>query len=196
MAAVAVAVAVAGIFNLHPPPRYRFTISASMNQSNKTLSEIQNSGIIACLRAPSAELALGAAHAALDNGISVLEVVVSSPGVFEIGTILNVEDAKRAIQSGVKFLMSPAMVQGVFENILGAEVLYIPGVMTPTEILHAYNVGAKIVKVYPVSAIGGIHYIRAIRKPFAHIPIIASQGITISKHLYLFIHYIITKTLL
>ncbi|KAJ0808901.1 putative KDPG/KHG aldolase, aldolase-type TIM barrel [Helianthus annuus] len=50
--------------------------------------------------------------------------------------------------------------------------------MTPTEILSSYNAGAKIVKVYPVSAIGGVQYIATLKKPFPHIPMVASQGIT------------------
>ncbi|XP_021752561.1 uncharacterized protein LOC110718054 isoform X2 [Chenopodium quinoa] len=158
----------------------------------KTISDIHSSGIIACLRAPSAELALGAARAALRGGIQVLEVVMSTPGVFEVlqqlvleyptmtlgvGTVLNVEDAKVAKKVGAKFLMSPAMIKDILAEIQDHEVLYIPGVMTPTEILSAYNAGARIVKVYPVSALGGVEYISAVKKPFHHIPMVASQGI-------------------
>ncbi|KAG7945949.1 hypothetical protein I3843_14G013300 [Carya illinoinensis] len=129
---------------------------------DKTLTQIQNSGVIACLRANSAEQALKAARAALSGGISVLEIVMSTPGVFEVlqqlvqenpnpalgvGTVLNVEDAKNAINSGAKFLMSPATVKDIMVDVKCAEVLYIPGVMTPTEILSAYDTGAKIVKI-------------------------------------------------
>ncbi|KAG6677195.1 hypothetical protein I3842_14G013400 [Carya illinoinensis] len=156
---------------------------------DKTLTQIQNSGVIACLRANSAEQALKAARAALSGGISVLEIVMSTPGVFEVvlelyifnfsnwlrqsvyvllfsfaqvlqqlvqenpnpalgvGTVLNVEDAKNATNSGAKFLMSPATVKDIMVDVKCAEVLYIPGVMTPTEILSAYDTGAKIVKI-------------------------------------------------
>ncbi|KAL9239900.1 hypothetical protein vseg_014176 [Gypsophila vaccaria] len=162
----------------------------------KTLSHIQSSAVIACLRAPCAELALGAARAALLSGIEVLEVVVSTPGVFEVlhqlveeyptktlgvGTILKSEDAKEAIKAGAKFLMSPVLIMDVLSDVKDSEVLYIPGVMTPTEILNAYNAGARIVKIYPVSALGGVEYISAIKKPFRHIPIVASQGIKIGQ---------------
>ncbi|KAL2898024.1 2-dehydro-3-deoxy-phosphogluconate aldolase, partial [Bienertia sinuspersici] len=158
----------------------------------KTLSDIHTSGIIACLRAPSAEIALGAARAALRGGIKVLEVVMSTPGVFEVlhqllleyptttlgvGTVLDVEDAKAAVKVGAKFLMSPAMIKEILSDIQDPEVLYIPGVMTPTEILSAYNAGARIVKIYPVSVLGGIDYISTLKKPFHHIPMVASQGI-------------------
>lgn len=70
------------------------------------------------------------------------------------------------------------MVKDIIDDVQ-CGVLYIPGVMTPTEILSAYAAGAKIVKVYPVSALGGAQYISAVKKPFRHISMVASQGITI-----------------
>ncbi|XP_024928005.2 uncharacterized protein LOC107412837 isoform X5 [Ziziphus jujuba] len=139
-------------------------------------------------------MAMEAARAAVSAGISVLEIVVSTPGVFEViqqlvddhpatvfgaGTVLNVEDAKKATNAGAKFIMSPAMVKDIMDDYQTGEVLYMPGVMTPTEILCAHDAGAKIVKVYPVSALGGIKYISALKKPFSHISMVASQGITI-----------------
>ncbi|KAL0007297.1 hypothetical protein SO802_008799 [Lithocarpus litseifolius] len=157
------------------PPLRVCCYSSTQLSVHKTLTHIHSSGVIASLRANSAELALKAARDALSGGISVLEIVMSTPGVFEVvlqqlvqehpattlgvGTVLNVEDAKNAINAGAKFLMSPAMVKDIMVDAQCGEVLYIPGVMTPTEILSAYDSGAKIVKVYPVSALGGIRYI-------------------------------------
>ncbi|XP_028089620.1 uncharacterized protein LOC114289976 isoform X3 [Camellia sinensis] len=165
----------------------RSSPSHSLSPVNTTLSHIKNTGVIACLRAQSAELAMEAACAALNGGISVLEIVMSTPGVFEVlqqlvqdyptttlgllsilqvGTVLNSKDAKNAINAGAKFLMSPAMVKDIMDDAQGSEALYIPGVMTPTE-------------VYPVSVLGGIPYISTLNRPFSHISMIASQGITI-----------------
>ncbi|KAK7295336.1 hypothetical protein RJT34_18243 [Clitoria ternatea] len=167
----------------------------SASPVDKTLCQIKNSGVIACLRANSAEVALEAANAAIAGGISVLEIVMSTPGVFEVlqqlvkehpttalgvGTILRIEDAKTAINSGAKFLMSPAIVKDIMDYYIHSEeILYIPGTMTPTEILSASDAGARMVKVYPVSALGGFQYISAIKKPFPHVSMVASQGITI-----------------
>ncbi|XP_020554795.1 uncharacterized protein LOC105155757 isoform X3 [Sesamum indicum] len=162
--------------------------------ADRVLMDIQNSGIIACLRAQSAEMAIEAAQAALSGGISVLEITMSTPGVFEalqflvheypsaslgVGTVLDREDAKDALKCGAKFLMSPAMVKEILDDVAEGQALYIPGAMTPTEILLASTAGAKIVKVYPVSALGGVQYIAAVKKPFPNIKMIASQGITI-----------------
>ncbi|THG04892.1 hypothetical protein TEA_010133 [Camellia sinensis var. sinensis] len=132
----------------------RSSPSHSLSPVNTTLSHIKNTGVIACLRAQSAELAMEAACAALNGGISV------------VGTVLNSKDAKNAINAGAKFLMSPAMVKDIMDDAQGSEALYIPGVMTPTE-------------VYPVSVLGGIPYISTLNRPFSHISMIASQGITI-----------------
>ncbi|KAK4592343.1 hypothetical protein RGQ29_016754 [Quercus rubra] len=150
-----------------PPPRLRICCYSSTQHSvHKTLTHIHSSGVIACLRANSAELALKAAHAALSGGISVLEIVMSTPGVFEV--------LQQLVQEHPTTTLGDIMVDAQC-----GEVLYIPGVMTPTEILSAYDSGAKIVKVYPVSALGGSQYISALKRPFHHISMVASQGITI-----------------
>ncbi|XP_043812115.1 uncharacterized protein LOC110613327 isoform X5 [Manihot esculenta] len=143
-----------------PPNLKRFRVSSSSSPlaftptRENTLSLIHNSGVIACLRANSAELAFEAASAALRGGISVLEIVMSTPGVFQVlqqlvqehptvalgvGTLLNVEDAIKAKRAGAKFLMSPAMVMGIVDVIQDGEILYIPGAMTPTECLPLFN---------------------------------------------------------
>ncbi|CAA0837370.1 Unknown protein [Striga hermonthica] len=162
--------------------------------ADRVLVDIKISGIIACLRAKSAEDAVEAARAALRGGISVLEITMSTPGVFEalqvlvreypsvsigVGTVLDRADAKNALKIGAKFLMSPAMVKGILDDVSEGQALYIPGATTPTEILYAFNDGAKIVKVYPVSALGGVDYVAALKKPFPHIPLVASQGISL-----------------
>ncbi|KAF4346462.1 hypothetical protein G4B88_019972 [Cannabis sativa] len=178
--------------NTAPPLRPRINFS-QLSHADHTLTRIQTSGIIACLRANTAELAMEAARAALSGGITVLEIVRSTPGVFEVlkqlvndypttvGTVLNIEDARKAVGAGAKFLMSPAIVKDVIDmdGFRNGEVLYIPGAMTPTEILSAHDSGAKIVKVYPVSVLGGVQYISALKKPFPDISMVASQGITI-----------------
>ncbi|KAH7678934.1 Aldolase protein [Dioscorea alata] len=125
----------------------------------RALLEIQRSRVIACLRASEGQLALEASRAALRGGVSV------------VGTVLDVVDARKAINVGAKFLMSPCTVM----------------------VLSAYKSGARIVKVYPVSILGGHKYISALKKPFPHIPMVASQGIAIATPL-VSIHPSIYKT--
>ncbi|XP_024974306.1 uncharacterized protein LOC112512529 isoform X2 [Cynara cardunculus var. scolymus] len=173
-----------------PPPRRLLTprllaircfhSRPSTSTSATTLSNIVNSGVIACLRAESADVAMEAARAAISGGISVVlhQLVQDFPATtLGVGTIMKTEDAENAKDAGAKFVMSPAIVEGILDQD-NDDFLYIPGVMTPSEILSSYNAGAKIVKVYPVSAVGGVGYIATLKKPFPHIPMVASQGIT------------------
>ncbi|XP_027187403.1 uncharacterized protein [Cicer arietinum] len=171
--------------SLHIPSRVTCRASESHPQQlsvDKTICQIKTSGVIACLRANSAEVALEAANVAIAGGISVVlqQLVKDHPRMaLGVGTVLRIEDAKTAINAGAKFLMSPANVKDIMDYVQGREVLYIPGAMTPTEILSAYDAGAKMVKIYPVSALGGFQYIEALKKPFPHVSMVASQGITI-----------------
>ncbi|KAL4293414.1 hypothetical protein AHAS_Ahas18G0125700 [Arachis hypogaea] len=70
-----------------------------------------------------------------------------APFKFLVGTVLKIEDAKAAINARAKFFMIPAIVKDVMYYIQNGEVLYIPGTMTPTEILSACEAGAKMVEV-------------------------------------------------
>nr|ABK21748.1 unknown [Picea sitchensis] len=131
-------------------------------QQTLTLEAIQKSGVIACLRAQSGELALETARKALDEGISVLEITMTTPKALEViaelvqgypsavigaGTVLTSEDAKNAELAGARFLMSPVTVKDILDSFKDGPILYIPGAMTPTEVLNAHAFGAKIVKI-------------------------------------------------
>ncbi|KAF9600042.1 hypothetical protein IFM89_002515 [Coptis chinensis] len=74
--------------------------------------------------------------------------------MLQFGTVLNDMDAKSAIKAGARFLMSHAMVKDILDDI--GEVLYIPGVMTPTKVLNAHNAGAQVVK-FLVFELFGLH---------------------------------------
>jgi 2-keto-3-deoxy-6-phosphogluconate aldolase len=105
-----------------------------------------------------------AACAAIGGGVSVLEIIVPTPGVFEVlqqlaqdfpfvtlgvGTVLNLKDAKNAINAGAKFLMSPITVKDIHDDVQGSKTLYIPGVMTPTEVsLYLFNLGIYILNYF------------------------------------------------
>lgn len=114
----------------------------------------------------------------------VLEVIEdlcrSYPSLtFGVGTVLNAADARKAICAGAQFLMSPGTVLDILHDLKESNVLYIPGVLTTTEVLSACSAGAKVVKVYPVSVMGGEMYMSALKKPFPLVPMVASQGIKI-----------------
>lgn len=168
------------------------TTTASASAQQSTLLRIQSRGLIACLRAPTSEVALHAARAALDGGISVLEVTMTTPGASEVitslvreypsatigaGTVLTLQDAEEAKQAGATFLASPVTNKEIVQAHRGTSTLFIPSVMTPSEILQARRWGASCVKLYPASLMGGVPYVRMLKQLFPNFPIVASNGI-------------------
>ncbi|CAM6028352.1 unnamed protein product [Sphagnum balticum] len=166
--------------------------SSSSLVMQETLERIRTAGIIACLRSESPEQAVDAGRAALDGGINVLEVTMTTPGASKVimklvheyssaligaGTVLTLEEAGIAKEAGARFLLSPVAIQETVTAHSNGHVLFIPGAMTPSEVLTAFNWGAAAVKIYPVSLLGGVQFVRALKKPFPHIPLIASSGI-------------------
>ncbi|XP_062190258.1 uncharacterized protein LOC133893285 [Phragmites australis] len=177
-----------------PRRRRRAPPPVAAPRHTEVLSAILRPRVIACLRAQDGETAMQAAHAAVRGGVTVLEIVMSTPRALEVvedlcrsypsltfgvGTVLNASDARKAIGAGAQFLMSPGTVMEIVHDLKESKVLYIPGVLTPTEVLSACSAGAKVVKVYPVSVMGGEMYMSALKKPFPLLPMIASQGIKI-----------------
>ncbi|MCL2206854.1 MAG: bifunctional 4-hydroxy-2-oxoglutarate aldolase/2-dehydro-3-deoxy-phosphogluconate aldolase [Fibromonadales bacterium] len=93
------------------------------------------------------------------------------------GTVLNVEDLDKALDNGARFILSPGTNPAVVDKCVAKGIPCIPGALTPTEIMHAYRLGATAVKVFPISAVGGATYIQELRGPFREIPLLACGGV-------------------
>ena len=76
------------------------------------------------------------------------------------------------------FLTGPALNVSVIEFAAERDVLGMPGVLTPTEVITAWQSGADLVKVLPCAQVGGHRYIQALTRPFPHVPLVAAGGIT------------------
>ena len=155
-------------------------------------ARIEEIGIIPAVRLYSAEDALFAAEAVCDGGIPIVEVTMTVPGALEVireltrhntgivvgaGTLFHVENARRCLDAGAVFLTSPGLDLEIVNFAIGKDVVVLPGALTPTEIVGAWKAGADFVKVFPCAANGGPNYIRALKAPFADIPLIASGGV-------------------
>ena len=155
---------------------------------------VEEVGLVPSIRTSSAQDARFAVEEVAHGGIPIIEVTMTVPGALEVireivktvpqvilgaGTVLDVPTARQCIAAGAQFISSPALdiptVRLVAEN---PEVLMIAGAMTPTEIMAAWKAGSDFVKVFPVSLVGGDNYIRALRRPFPNVPLIAGGGIT------------------
>jgi 2-dehydro-3-deoxyphosphogluconate aldolase/(4S)-4-hydroxy-2-oxoglutarate aldolase len=92
------------------------------------------------------------------------------------GTVLTVDEVHMAADAGARFIISPDTNTQVIEETKKLGLISIPGAMTPTEIVRAYDAGADFVKVFPASILG-VDYIKAVMGPLHHIPLIAVGGI-------------------
>ena len=160
------------------------------------LQQINKVGLVPVLRAPSADAAIAAAAAIEAGGVPVLEVTMTVPGAIEViaavvkssrgrvlvgaGTVLDAETARACILAGAQFIVSPALNVKTIELCQRYSVPIIPGALTPTEIVTAWEAGADVVKVFPCSAVGGAKYLSALRGPLPQIELIPTGGVSLS----------------
>ncbi|MDH5525033.1 MAG: bifunctional 4-hydroxy-2-oxoglutarate aldolase/2-dehydro-3-deoxy-phosphogluconate aldolase [Desulfobulbaceae bacterium] len=97
-----------------------------------------------------------------------------------MGTICNLTEAKRAVDAGAMFLVSPNLNLEVIEYAVRENIPIIAGALTPTEVYTAWSAGATMVKVFPCGAMGGAKYIRDLRGPFDRIRLAAVGGVTLN----------------
>jgi 2-dehydro-3-deoxyphosphogluconate aldolase / (4S)-4-hydroxy-2-oxoglutarate aldolase len=94
------------------------------------------------------------------------------------GTVLSIQDARKAIAAGAQFIVSPGFNLKVAEYCLDQGIPLAPGVSTPTEIEAALGIGLKILKFFPAEAFGGIRTLKAIAEPYRMVRFIPTGGIT------------------
>jgi 2-dehydro-3-deoxyphosphogluconate aldolase/(4S)-4-hydroxy-2-oxoglutarate aldolase len=155
-------------------------------------ARIEEIGIIPSVRLSSAEDAIFAAEAVYAGGIPIVEVTMTIPGALDVirelvksssnvivggGSIWDEEMASRCLQAGASFLTSTGFDRGVVEFALKSDVVVFPGVLTPTEVMAAWKAGVDFVKIFPSANMGGANYIKALRRPFPQISMIAGGGV-------------------
>ena len=155
-------------------------------------NRIEEIGIIPAVRVSMPEHATFAAEALHHANIPIAEITMTVPNAIGViarlardlpdmvvgaGTVLDAETASRCLVAGAKFLTSPGLVMEVLEFALKNDVVYFPGVLTPTEVIAAWKAGADFVKIFPCAQVGGPNYIRALKVPLPQIPLIASGGV-------------------
>ncbi|WP_246608747.1 bifunctional 4-hydroxy-2-oxoglutarate aldolase/2-dehydro-3-deoxy-phosphogluconate aldolase [Paenibacillus agaridevorans] len=162
---------------------------------NEMLEKLLEHKIVAILRGIEDDTADGAAEALIEGGIRLMEVTMNTAGATTIierwrtkygnaasigaGTVLDVDYAKRAIDAGAQFLISPNLDEEVIAYGQERGVAVWPGVMTPTEIVRALKAGAGAVKLFPMGTLG-IGYLKEIRGPLDTVPIMATGGVDLS----------------
>ncbi|MGC4376678.1 bifunctional 4-hydroxy-2-oxoglutarate aldolase/2-dehydro-3-deoxy-phosphogluconate aldolase [Fictibacillus sp. Mic-4] len=161
----------------------------------KALAHILEHKIIAIIRGANPEDVLAISRALKDGGVSILEITLNSPKALSTiekvadefgdevlvgaGTVLDAESARAALLSGAKFILSPTVNRQTIEMTKRYGAVSIPGALTPTEILTAYEHGADIIKVFPANAVG-VSYIKDIHGPLPHIPLMPTGGVDLT----------------
>ncbi|MHB1022893.1 MAG: bifunctional 4-hydroxy-2-oxoglutarate aldolase/2-dehydro-3-deoxy-phosphogluconate aldolase [Acidobacteriaceae bacterium] len=162
----------------------------------KVMQKLKEIGLVPVLRASSVQEALTIAHAIAEGGVPVLEVTMTVPGAIQVistlveqagdrlligaGTVLDPETARACILAGAQFVVSPALNVKTIEMCRRYSVPVIPGVLTPTEVVTAWQAGADVVKVFPCSAVGGAKYLKALKAPLPQVEMIPTGGVSLT----------------
>lgn len=152
-------------------------------------------GIVPVVRASSPSEACMATEALVAGGIPCVEITMTVPGATEVirdlanrmsddlligaGTVLDVNTAVRCVDAGAQFLVSPGFDGATVAWAVDHGVLMAAGALTPTEVITAWHAGSDFVKIFPCSAVGGAKYIKVLRGPLPHIPMIPTGGVNL-----------------
>jgi 2-dehydro-3-deoxyphosphogluconate aldolase/(4S)-4-hydroxy-2-oxoglutarate aldolase len=153
---------------------------------------IEETGVIAAVRERLKEDALFAAEVLTQSGIPVVEIAITMPHAVSViahlaktipgiivgaGSVTQPEAASQCLDAGAQFLTSDGFHPAVIEFGAKKNVVVIPGTLTPTEVIGAWETSADFVKIVPCAQIGGSAYIASLHAMFPDIPLIASGGV-------------------
>jgi 2-dehydro-3-deoxyphosphogluconate aldolase/(4S)-4-hydroxy-2-oxoglutarate aldolase len=157
------------------------------------IEAIKEHKLIAIIRGAATDDVVKIAGALYEGGIRMVEITFNSPGAMGslarlsaemkdrmyvgMGTVLDAATARQAIDTGAAFIISPIADNDTIQATKEKGAVSIPGAFTPTEIVTAYKYGADIIKVFPASA--GAGFIRDIRAPLPHIPLMPTGGVNL-----------------
>ncbi len=162
---------------------------------HSAIALIRDVGVIPIVRAPSAEDAFRAAEAIIAGSIGIAEITMTVPNAIHVmervvdrfgdkvllgaGTILDPESCRAALLAGAEFIVTPSLDVGVIEVARRYSKACIPGALTPTEVVAAWQAGADLVKIFPVGPVGGPAYIKALKGPLPQIELVPTGGINL-----------------
>jgi len=159
------------------------------------LATIRKLGLVPVLRARSVDEAILLAEAVAAGGVTALEVTMTVPGAIKVmerltqrrpdlllgaGTVLDPETARICMLAGAQFILSPSINLRTIEMCDRYSVAVLPGALTPTEIVTAWQAGADVVRVFPAFAVGGAQYLKALKGPLPQIEMIPTGGVTLA----------------
>lgn len=160
---------------------------------NENLNILSSTGIIPVIKINSPENAVGMAKALLEGGLPAAEVTFRTPAAAEsirriareapevfvcAGTILTADQARLAVESGARAVISPGTNDKVVAWCLEHGVPVYPGCATPTEVEHAMELGLETVKLFPAEVVGGVKMLKALAGPYGALKFMPTGGIS------------------
>ncbi len=158
-----------------------------------TLRRVREVGLLAVIRGPSPQLTIQMVDALVAGGVFGIEITYSTPNAAEVvksldekfgdkillgmGTLTETRQVAEAVQAGARFLVSPHLDETLAQAMTSAGLLTMIGALTPTEVVRAHQLGSDVVKLFPGS-LGGPAYMKALRGPFPHIPMMPTGGVS------------------
>jgi len=159
------------------------------------INQIETLGLVPVVRASSPDEAKQAIDAIKAGGVNVLEITMTVPGAVKVieevvklygsealvgaGTVLDPETATDCLNAGAQFIVSPALNLDTIALCKEKGVPVMPGALTPTEVVTAWNAGADLVKVFPCGSVGGASYVKNLKAPLPNIKLIPTGGVSL-----------------
>jgi 2-dehydro-3-deoxyphosphogluconate aldolase / (4S)-4-hydroxy-2-oxoglutarate aldolase len=164
-----------------------------MADRQQTLQALKDTGVVAVIRADKAEDLVDVGRALRQGGVQFIEITMTVPGALAVierataalqhddvyigaGTVLDSETARLAILAGANYVVSPAFRPDMIAMCKRYSVAVMPGAMTPTEVLNAWEAGADVVKIFP-AGVGGAQFFKDLKGPFPHIDIMPTGAV-------------------
>ncbi len=157
--------------------------------------QLISDGVIPVLSVKTTQEGLERTQEILRGGLRSVEVTLRSDCALETilhlcqrfpdayigaGTVVTAEQAKQAIQNGAKFIVSPGWSEAVWAVCKTADIFYLPGCVTPSEIMTAMSFGITTVKFFPASVYGGAAALRALSAPFSTVKFVPTGGVELA----------------
>lgn len=164
-----------------------------MTSKERTLQALTETGVIAVIRADRGEDLVNVGRALRQGGVKFIEITMTVPGALVVieeataalstdevyigaGTVLDAETARLAMLAGANYIVSPVFRPDVVSVCKRYAVPVMPGAMTPTEVLNAWEAGADVVKIFP-AGVGGPQFFKDLKGPFPHIKIMPTGAV-------------------
>ncbi len=159
------------------------------------VNKIIDNGAVAVIRLKDGSKFNKIAEAIFLGGVASIELTMTTPNAFKLleeaskiykdkimlgmGSVLNANDAQRAIDAGAKYIVSPVFKKEILQTAHKNNTAAMPGCFSPTEIQTAFEEGADIIKVFPADIVG-MAYFKAIKAPLPHLKLMPTGGVSLT----------------